>query len=43
MIDLSIENLKKITEETKEDISQKGMVYKKLVTIIGIMIGIILF
>jgi len=43
MIDLSIENLKKITEETQEDISQKGMVYKKLVTIIGIMIGIILF
>lgn len=43
MIDLSIENLKKITVETKEDISQKGMIYRKLATIIGVMIGIILF
>ena len=43
MIDLSIENLKKITGETKEDINQKGMVYRKLATIIGVMIGIILF
>ena len=42
MIDLSIENLKKITGETKDDISQKGMVYKKLATIIGLIIGIIL-
>ena len=42
MIDLSIENLKKITGETKEDISQKGMVYRKLATIIGLIIGIIL-
>lgn len=42
MIDLSIENLKKITGETKDDINQKGMVYKKLSTIIGLIIGIIL-
>lgn len=42
MIDLSIENLKKITSETKEDISQKGMVYRKLSTIVGLIIGIIL-
>ena len=42
MIDLSIENLKKITGETKEDINQKGMVYRKLATIIGLIIGIIL-
>lgn len=42
MIDLSIENLKKITGETKEDINQKGMVYRKLSTIIGLIIGIIL-
>ena len=42
MIDLSIENLKKITGETKEDISQKGMVYRKLTTIVGLIIGIIL-
>lgn len=42
MIDLSIENLKKITGETKEDINQKGMVYRKLTTIVGLIIGIIL-
>ena len=42
MIDLSIENLKKITGETKEDINQKGMVYRKLATIVGLIIGIIL-
>ena len=42
MIDLSIENLKKITGETKEDLNQKGMVYRKLATIIGLLIGIIL-
>ena len=42
MIDLSIENLKKITGETKEDINQKGIVYRKLATIIGLIIGIIL-
>ena len=42
MIDLSIENLKKITGETKEEINQKGMVYRKLATIIGLIIGIIL-
>ena len=42
MIDLYIENLKKITGETKEDIKQKGIVYRKLATIVGIIIGIIL-
>ncbi|MCC0666689.1 Stage III sporulation protein AB (spore_III_AB) [Clostridioides difficile] len=42
MIDLSIENLKKQTYETKEDISKKGLLYKKLVTFIGIGICIIL-
>lgn len=42
MIDLSIENLKKITKETKEDISQKGIVYRKLATVVGLIIGIIL-
>lgn len=42
MIDLSIENLKKITHETKEDIDKKGIVYKKLTTVIGLIIGIIL-
>ncbi|MGL4914255.1 MAG: stage III sporulation protein AB [Romboutsia sp.] len=42
MIDLSVENLKKITSETKEDIDKKGMVYRKLSTVIGIAIGIIL-
>ena len=42
MIDLSIENLKKITGETKEDINQKGIVYRKLATIMGLIIGIIL-
>ena len=42
MIDLSIENLKKQTYETKEDINKKGVLYKKLVTFIGIGICIIL-
>lgn len=42
LIDLSIENFKKITFETKEDIEKKGNVYKKLAVIMGIMISIIL-
>ena len=42
MIDLSIENLKKLTSESKEDINKKGLVYKKLSTIIGLVIGIFL-
>ena len=42
MIDLSIENFKKLTLETKEDIDKKGSVYRKISTIIGIVIGIIL-
>ncbi|HSQ88459.1 stage III sporulation protein AB [Romboutsia sp.] len=42
MIDLSIENLKKLTSETQDDINKKGRVYKKLSTVIGLVIGIIL-
>ena len=42
MIDLSIENLKKFTDESQEDISKKGVLYKKISTFIGIGIGIIL-
>ena len=42
LIDLSIENFKRTTVETKDDIEKKGNVYKKLSTIIGIMISIIL-
>lgn len=42
MIDLSIENFKSLTLETKEDIDKKGIVYRKLSTIIGLVIGIIL-
>lgn len=42
MIDLSIENLKSMTSQTQEDINKKGMVYRKLATIIGLAIGIIL-
>ncbi|RDY24853.1 stage III sporulation protein AB [Romboutsia maritimum] len=42
MIDLSIENLKKLTDESKDDINKKGLLYKKLTTFIGIGIGIIL-
>lgn len=43
MIDLTIDNLKKHTTETKDDISKKGMLYKKLVTFVGIGICIVLF
>ena len=42
MIDLSIENLKKITIQSKEDVQKKGIVYRKLSTIIGLVIGILL-
>lgn len=42
MIDLSIENLKAMTSQTQEDINKKGMVYRKLATIVGLAIGIIL-
>lgn len=42
MIDLSVENLKKLTSESQEDITKKGMVYKKLSTIMGLIVGIIL-
>ena len=43
MIDLTIDNLKKHTTETKDDISKRGMLYKKLVTFVGIGICIVLF
>lgn len=42
MIDLCIGNLKNLTNETNEDINKKGVVYKKVSTIIGLAIGIIL-
>lgn len=42
MIELSIENLKKLTVETQEDINKKGMVYRKLSAIMGLIVGIIL-
>lgn len=42
MINLSVENLKKLTCDSKEDISKKGNLYKQLITFIGIGIGIIL-
>lgn len=42
MIDLSIENLKRVSSEAKEDISQKGMVYRNLAIIVGLILGIIL-
>lgn len=42
IIELSIGNIKKITEESNEEINKKGMVYKKLSTIIGLVIGIFL-
>ncbi|MEG2246770.1 MAG: stage III sporulation protein AB [Peptostreptococcaceae bacterium] len=42
MIDLTIENIKKLTTESQEDINKKGIVYKKLSTIIGLVVGIFL-
>ena len=42
MIDLAIENLKKLISESQEDITKKGMVYRKLSAIMGIIVGIIL-
>ena len=42
LIDLTVENLKKLTVESKEDIKNKGNLYKKLITFSGIFIGIIL-
>ena len=42
LIDLTVENLKKLTLESKEDIKNKGNLYKKLITFSGICIGIIL-
>ena len=43
LIDLTCENLKKLTGDSKEEIIKKGSLYKKLITFIGICIGIILF
>lgn len=42
LIDLTCENLKKLTSDSKEEIIKKGSLYKKLITFIGICIGIIL-
>ena len=42
LIDLTCENLKKITGDSKEEILKKGSLYKKLITFLGICIGIIL-
>ena len=42
MISLSVENLKKLTTDSKDDIFKKGDLYKKLITFLGICIGIIL-
>lgn len=42
MINLSVENLKNLTTDSKEDISKKGKLYKQLVMFLGIGIGIIL-
>ncbi|MDY2734360.1 stage III sporulation protein AB [Intestinibacter sp.] len=42
LIDLTVENLKKLTVESKDDIKNKGNLYKKLIVFSGICIGIIL-
>lgn len=42
LIDLTCENLKKLTSDSKDEILKKGSLYKKLITFIGICIGIIL-
>lgn len=42
IIDLTCDNLKKITSDSKEEIFKKGALYKKLITFAGICIGIIL-
>ena len=42
LIDLTCENLKKLTSDSKEEIIKKGSLYKKLITFMGICIGIIL-
>ena len=42
LIDLTCENLKKLTSDSKEEILNKGSLYTKLITFIGICIGIIL-
>ena len=42
LIDLTCENLKKLTSDSKEEIIKKGSLYKKLITFIGVCIGIIL-
>lgn len=42
LIDLTCENLKKLTSDSKDEILNKGSLYKKLITFTGICIGIIL-
>ena len=42
LIDLTCENLKSLTTDSKDEILKKGALYKKLITFVGICIGIIL-
>jgi stage III sporulation protein AB len=42
IINLTVENLKKLTDRTQEDINTKGLVYRKVTTIVGLVVGIIL-
>ena len=42
LIDLTCENLKNLTIDSKDEIMKKGSLYKKLITFTGICIGIIL-
>ncbi|MEG0855034.1 MAG: stage III sporulation protein AB [Terrisporobacter sp.] len=42
LIDLTCDNLKQLTNDSKDEILKKGALYKKLITAIGICIGIIL-
>lgn len=43
IIDLTIENIKKIQEEAYVEISNKGVLYKKITLIMGFLVAIILF
>lgn len=42
IINLTVENLKKLTDKTQDDINTKGLVYRKVTTIVGLVVGIIL-
>ena len=43
IMDLTIENIKRIQEEAFDDIKCKGVVYKKITLIMGFLVVIILF